>query len=212
MLFFRYPTFVAFGMLTLALAACGDNGAAKTEAAPAPFAQDTYGNCTWEHVKGSEIGIWSYNCGPNAGNVRLVADNALPGFALQRAGENGESKTPVIRIFKKDAAAPIAAVLEAVRAASPGPHTETCTLTPNQGVPGGKAFVLTPDATAAAEWEKYQTDGAGSVQPPCGALGPQFVGDSYFKVLDDDPTVVVWADLGSELPIYDVKTLHKLKN
>jgi hypothetical protein len=209
MLFKSIAPILTLPVAALALAACGDSGGSKSDTPPPPFAQDTYGNCAWEHVKGEEVGIWSYFCGPDAGNVRLVADATLPGFTVIRMEDRGYTKMPVIRIFKKGSWSSISAVIDDVRAASPGPHTDKCTLKQH---PNDKTkYVLTPDAAAAAEWEKYQTSGEGAVQPPCGPMGPQFVGDNYFKVLDGDSTTVVFVDLGSEIPIFDAKSLHKLK-
>jgi hypothetical protein len=197
---------VILGAAALALAACGDS---KPDAPPPPFAQDTYGNCAWELVKGEVLGIWSYNCGPEAGNVKLVADEALPGFTVIRTENRGYTKMPAVRIFKKGSWSSIDAIIDEVRAASPGPHTDKCTLTRH---PNDKSkYQLTPDAASAAEWEKYQTSGEGAVQPPCGPMGPQFVGDNYFQVLSDDSTTVVFVELGSELPIFDASSLHKLK-
>lgn len=200
------------GALSLALASCGDSGGTKSqEAPPAPFAQDTFGKCAWEQVKGAQLSIWSYKCGPDAGNVRLVADETLPGFVLLQSSTEGETRTPAIRAFKKAAGAPLDAVLDQVRAASPGPHTATCTLTKHPAPEAGDKFQFMPDAAAAAEWDKYQNDGEGDVQPPCGALGPQFVGDSYFQILPGDPSTVVFVNMGSEIQIFDPKTLQAIK-
>lgn len=208
----QISAFCAIGTLALVLAACGDSGSTKTtETPPPPFAQDTFGKCAWEQVKSAQLSIWSYNCGPEAGNVRLVADETLPGFVVQQTRSEGDARSPVIRAFKKPADAPIEAVLDQVRAASPGPHTATCTLTKHASPEAGDKYQFMPDAAAAAEWDKYQNDGVGDVQPPCGALGPQFVGDNFLQILPGDPSTVVFVDMGSEIPIFDVKTLKAVK-
>lgn len=200
------------GAVGLTLASCGDSGRTKSqEAPPPPFAQDTFGKCAWEQVRSAQLSIWSYKCGPDAGHVRLVADETLPGFVVQHSRPDEEARVPVIRVFKKAVGAPIEAVLDQVRAASPGPHTATCTLTKHTSPEAGDKYQFKPDAAAAAEWDKYQDDGVGEVQPPCGALGPQFVGDNFFQILPDDPSTVVFVEMGSEIPIYDVKTLKAIK-
>ncbi|WP_396593943.1 hypothetical protein [Brevundimonas sp. R86498] len=50
---------------------------------PAPVMAETFASCQWGEVTGSGLSIWSYACGAEAGDVRLVADDTLPGFAIE---------------------------------------------------------------------------------------------------------------------------------
>lgn len=178
---------------------------------PAPVMAETFASCQWGEVTGSGLSIWSYACGPEAGYVRLVADDSLPGFAIESTGEGEAARRPAIIIFKKAADAPIESILEAVRAKSPGPHTDTCTLQPvtvEGATPGSYGFE--PTGAARAAWDAFASgDGeAAPVEPPCGAMGPQMAGDRSFRLVEGDPTTVVFIDYGSEIQIFDPATLR----
>ncbi|WP_396593942.1 hypothetical protein [Brevundimonas sp. R86498] len=114
-------------------------------------------------------------------------------------------------IFKKAADAPIDSLVEAVRAKSPGPHSATCTLQPvtvEGAAPGSYGFE--PTGAARAAWDAFASgDGeAAPVEPPCGAMGPQMAGDRSFRVVEGDPTTVVFIEHGSEIQIFDPATLR----
>ncbi len=198
----------------LALAACSPGDTRKieppTHAAAEPNAamKETFANCTWGEVEGAGLSIWSYACGPGFGDVRLVADETLPGFALESTGAEGVQRRPVVRVFKKAADAPLDAVLPAVRAASPGPATATCAFAPSASFDaiGHTRFVLEPTGVAKAAWDaSVQGDSPG--EAPCGDLGVSIVGDRYFEVSPDKQDTVVFVELGSEIQIFDAGTL-----
>jgi hypothetical protein len=199
-----------------ALAACSPGDTRKIdahEAAPSPTsaASETFKSCTWGEVRGAGLSIWSYACGPEYGNVRLVGDDALPGFVLESTAPDGVTRTPVIRVFGKDAEAPIEAVLPAVREASPGPDTVSCAFTPATSADnaGRARFNFTPTGPAAAAWAaSVASDVPG--EPPCGDLGVSIVGDRYFEVLEGAPRSVVFVEQGSEIQIFDSTTLKPL--
>ena len=169
--------------------------------------------CRWGEVGGAELSIWSFACGPSQGNVHLVADNTLPGFVLVERGADGTPPRVVIRTFKKLASAPIESILPAVRSASPGRHSASCTLKPAPLDPnhGPARFMLEPTGAAKTAWEASETTSA-EPDMPCGPLGVAYIGDRYFEALPGDPTTIVFFDMGSEVQIFDPKTLRRRRN
>jgi hypothetical protein len=199
--------------LAAMLAACAPGDTGKRDAAEAPpspsqAARETFSGCTWGEVKGAGLSMWSYACGPQFGNVRLVADETLPGFVVESTAPGGLDRRTVVQVFRKGAEAPVESLLPAVRAASPGPATDTCALelapSAEDGLP---RWALTPTGDAKAAWEA-SLRGDASMDPPCGALGVASVGDRYFAPLADRPETVVFVELGSEIQIYDHRTLR----
>lgn len=154
--------------------------------------------CTWGEVVSSGISIWSYTCP----NLRLVADETLPGFQREETGADGTvTRTPVIRFFAKPAAAPIGAVIDAVRAASPG--SESCEIEPGSH----DDHVLMPTGEAALAYSKFISGEAEEPSLPCGPPGPSEAGGRTFRVLADAPDKVIMVDWGTEPPVYDPDTL-----
>jgi hypothetical protein len=154
--------------------------------------------CTWGEVVSSGVSIWSYTCP----NLRLAADETLPGFQREETGADGTvTRTPVIQFCAKPAEAPIGAVIEAVRAASPG--SELCEIEP--GAQGD--HVLMPTGEAAAAYSKFISGEAEEPSLPCGPLGPSEAGSRTFRVLADVPDKVIMIDWGTEPPVYDPDTL-----
>lgn len=167
-----------------------------------------FSGCKWERVAGARFSISSFACDTEHGGVRLVADNAAPGFWLM---ERDGSKRLAIRFFAKAAKAPISAILPTVRAASVGPQTRTCVLASSPSAsaaqPGAKRYVLQPGGAALKTWEKAQDRGE-AIDEPCGPLGVAMVGDRYFEVMPGHPGIVVFANMGSEIQIFDPTTLR----
>lgn len=195
-----------------ALAACGPGDTKKIDpaavAAPKPseaMAQ-TFSGCTWEEVKGATASIWSYACGEGRGNIRLVADDALPGFVIRSTDPAAPGQSTAIRFFSKPADAPLDAILPAVRAASPGTNTATCAFEPAPGVDhqGKPRFVFGPTGAAKAAYD-LANQGPDVPEPPCGAMGPAPSGDRTFEVIA--PDTVVFVEWGSEIQIFDASTL-----
>jgi len=183
---------------------------ATADPQPSDTMKQTFADCTWGKVEGATLSIWSFAC-PQSGNARLVADDSLPGFVMEGTYEGVTSRRPVIIAFKKAADAPISAVLADVRARSPGPHSAECVLTQvdYEGAPEG-VFGFEPVGAAKTAWDAFASgDGdAAPVDAPCGELGPQMSGDHTFKVLETDPTTVVYIDYGSEIQMFDADTLQ----
>lgn len=206
------------GLSALTLAACeapAEPADAPAQAAadpqPSEMLQQTFASCTWGKVEGSGLAVWSFDCSEASGGARLVADDSLPGFAIENTFEGQTSRSPAIVIFKKAADAPIDSILDAVRARSPGPNTANCTLQPvtfEGAVPG--SFSLEPTGEVAARWNAFASGEADAVEvePPCGPMGPQMSGDRSFRVLEADPTTVVLIEYGSEIQIFDPSTLR----
>lgn len=198
--------------LAAALAACSPGATRKgpePEAArPTEIAQQTFAHCTWGEVKGATLSMWSYTCGPDAGAVRVVADDVLPGFVLESTDPARPEHRVVVRLFDKAADAPIDSVLDAVRALSPGLNTPTCAFTPLEGVDhAGKGHV--EFAPTGAAKVAYDAAVSGETMPgePCGPLGVGPVGDRYFAVVPGRPDKVMFVDRGSEIQIFDETTL-----
>ena len=179
--------------------------AAPTRAPEPSQGRETFKGCRWGQVNGAHLSMWSFACGPDQGGERLVADDALPGFAIVSATDPAARRV-VMRTFAKPAAASITAILPALRAASPGPHTASCTL---QSTPGGPGrYALSPTGNARAAWESAQTSAA---EPdfPCGPLGVGYVGDRYVRLMPGHADTVVFIDEGSEVQIFDPATLRR---
>ncbi len=186
--------------------------ATATDPQPSDMMRQTFPGCEWGKVQGSGLAVWSFACPADFGNVRLVADPALPGFSLEGTQDGVTSRSPAIIVFEKATGDDVSAIVEQVRAKSPGPDTATCALEPITGeymMPNAWAFV--PTGEARARWEgAVGGDELGDApeQGPCGPLGPQIVGDRAFVVVPGDPTKVAFIEFGSEIQIFDPATLR----
>lgn len=170
---------------------------------------ETFQSCEWGEVTGAGLSIWSFACGPDRGNFRLVADETLPGFVIEQAGEAGPIRATAIQVFKREHDAAIESILPAIRALSPGPASETCAFAPAPGRDGsGKArFVFAPTGAAKDAWDKAMA-GAGEIPPPpCGPLGEAVTGQLTFELLGHDKVVMI--QQGSEIQIFDTTTLKE---
>ena len=176
---------------------------AETTAPEAPVPRESIeemyaATCTWGEVISAGVSIWSYTC-PNA---RLVADEALPGFQLEKTAVDGAVSTrPVIQFFAKAADAPIGSVIDAVRLASPG--SESCEIEPGSH----EDHVLMPTGDAAIAYSKFLAGEAEAPSLPCGPLGPSEAGGRTFRVLPDAPDKVIMIDWGTEPPVFDPDTM-----
>lgn len=179
---------------------------------PSEAMRQTFASCEWGKVEGSGVSIWSYACPAEFGNVKLVADPALPGFSLEGTQDGVTSRSPAIILFDKATGDDVSAIVEQVRAKSPGPDTATCAVEQIEGesmVANAWAFV--PTGEAKARWEAaVGGDDLGDApeQGPCGPLGPQIVGDRAFVVVPGDVGKVAFIEFGSEIQIFDPTTLR----
>lgn len=184
--------------------------AAASEPQPSQGMRETFASCTWGEVVGATASVWSYACGAGYGNVRLVADDALPGFVIESTAADAPGRSVAIRFFDKPDGAPVDAILSAVRAASPGPGSAACVLTPAPAADVGAParYVFAPQGAARIAYEAAL---AGDVvpEPPCGPLGISHTGDRTFREIG--PGTVAMVEAGSEIQIFDADTL-KLKS
>jgi hypothetical protein len=190
-----------FMCVAVLLAACTPAPTTTVAEAPAPSERhlEAYGECEWGEVSAAGISIWSYACA----NDRLVADEALPGFQREARDSAGQvTRSPVIRFFSKPADAPIDAVLEAVRAASPG--AEACVIE----VGSNGDYVLMPTGEAFEAHQRFIRGEADGPSLPCGPLGPREAGGHTFRLVEGAPDKVVLIDWGTEVPIFDPDTLR----
>jgi len=187
----------------------------KTPKPPAGL-METFPGCKWGEVKGAGLSIWSLACGPKAGDAHLLADDSLPGFVLESNGPDGKTRKTVIRAFTIAANSPITAALPAIRAASPGAQSVSCALVPfddadsKKFARGAAVFTYEPTGAAKAAWDKAEKEG-GDAPAPCGDLGIYFDRAPIFWIMRDDPSIVIAADMGSEIQIFDPATLRRVK-
>jgi hypothetical protein len=188
----------------LALTACNKPAATAPPPTSALAKATEFAKCQWETVKGSGYSIQAFACGPEQGNMHMVADDSLPGFTLV----SDQGRKTAVRMFGKPATSPITAVLAPARAVSRGPQTRTCEFELQAGAdPAKKRYVLTPVGDAKTAWEKNVKESKDVVAEPCGPLGVAVTGDRYFFELPGHPEVVVWTDMGSEIQIFDPETI-----
>lgn len=210
-------TLAAMAVLAAALAGCSPGDTRKVDATavagpqPSDGMRETFSNCTWGEVKGASASIWSFACGAGAGNVRLAADDALPGFVIESTDAAAPGRSVAIRFFPKAPDAPIGSVLDAVRAASPGAQTATCAFMPAPGADheGKPHVVLSPVGPAREAYDRALA-GDDVPEPPCGDLGVSHVGDRVFEVVAPDK--VAFIEFGSEIQIFDASTLKVVES
>jgi hypothetical protein len=195
--------YLTFVLTAVILTGC--NKPAEKAAEPSQMMKDTFASCTWEKIDGKTLSIWSYACGPDMGNVRLVADDKVGGFSLAAMPPDALPSRVVIRTFSKDKTAPVTSVLPAVLKAT-GAHGASCQLVETDYGDWGKVWLLEPTGAEKAEYDRLN---AIEPQPnPCGELGIGPAGDRFFRVMADDPAKVIYYDMGSEIQIFDLATLR----
>lgn len=209
----RAPTGPVWMAALALVAGCGPQAPApaappEPEAASPLRGAPEFAGCEWETVTGATLSIQGFACGPEHGNQRIVADDALPGFVLESAGTDGPVRSVAVRAFAKSAEAPLDSILPAVRAASPGPYTARCVFAPAAGVDnaGRGRVVLEPAGEEKARWEASVMSDT-PMEKPCGDLGVSIAGDRWFEELAGRPTTVVFVEMGSEIQIFDPATL-----
>lgn len=204
-------TLACLTALTLA-AGCGPKVSAppaETEIVSPLRGAPEFAGCEWETIKGAALEIQGFACGPDHGNQRLVADDALPGFVLESKGPDGTIRQVAVRVFAKDPAAPLESILPAVRAASPGPYTARCVFASAPGADnaGRNRLVLEPAGAEKDRWDaSIMSDRP--MDKPCGELGVGMAGDRFFEELAGAPGVALFIDMGSEIQIFDPATLR----
>lgn len=164
-------------------------------------------DCRWGLIRAGGLSLGAFACPTAKGTEHLVGDPRLPGFWLEGRSDGKPYRRLALRIFAKVPAAPLAAILPAVRAASPGPRIAACSLyyEPKETPEGSKArrYVLRLPTGAQRAWDAGPT----AEQDACGPLGVAMVGDRYFEVPLAHPDHVVFVDAGSEIQIFDPQTL-----
>jgi hypothetical protein len=165
---------------------------------PSESRAEAFPDCTWGPVTAGGLSIWSYACP----TVRIIADDALPGFQRETTDPDGKvSLYPVIQIFTKPADAPIDAIIDRVRTASPG--SETCNIEPGSH----DDFVLMPTGEAALAYAQFIEGKADGPSLPCGPYGPSEAGGRTFRLVDGAPDKVVMIDWGTEIQVFEPDTL-----
>lgn len=209
----RATTCLTWATSLALIAACGPTAPAPAPAAEAEIASPLRGapefaGCEWGVIRGASLEIQGFACGPDHGNQRLVADDALPGFVLEFAGAEETIRRVAVRTFPKAPNAPLESILNAVRAASPGPYTARCVLAPATGGDheGRGRLVLEPAGAEKDRWEASVMSDE-PMDKPCGELGVGMVGDRYFQALPGAPGTAVFVDMGSDIQIFDPATL-----
>jgi hypothetical protein len=178
---------------------------------PDPELSQNFSGCTWKEYAFGGVIMGAYDCP----GLAVVVDEALPGLVLESpASADGPAhRSTRARVFGKGIDGSVEEILPALRAASPGPFTDTCELKPWAGDPSTQTYVFAPtgageQALADSIAGKPNSDAGGE---PCGPLGQADVGDRVFRSLPDAPGLVVFLDLGSEISQLDVRTLRAAK-
>jgi hypothetical protein len=183
--------------------------AAPSSAGPSDYMRQTFADCTWGEVSAAGFTIGSFACP----NTKLAPDESLPGFQKEFTDADGKvTRFPAIQVFRKalDNSVPDAVIAD-VRAASPGPFTASCVLEPSSSDPSGKTYVLVPTGAGKAAHEAFLAGTSEENSMPCGQMGPSEAGERVFRLVDGAPDKVVYIDLGSEIQIFDTKTLRPSK-
>ncbi|MBB4153820.1 hypothetical protein GGQ80_001726 [Sphingomonas jinjuensis] len=173
---------------------------------PSKAAREAFEGCRWGRVDGQVPSIWTSACDKTHGDQRLVPANDVGGFAIVPPNP-GPGRQILIRSFAKVAKAPVASILPAVLRAT-GRYKRSCRLIEHRRY-GDWGTIWTLEPTGS-ELRAYEA--ANSIEPqenPCGVLGIGPAGDRFFRVLPGEPTRVIYADMGSEVQIFDLKTLAK---
>jgi hypothetical protein len=148
-------------------------------------------------VRAAGVSLWSFACPQQ----RIVGDESLPGFVR----EDEAKRYPVIRLFSKAAGDPVEAALPAIRAASAG--AETCVLEPISGADEGR-YQLMPTGEARRAYEAFTHGQGDGPSMPCGPLGPSEGGMRVIQVVDGAPDKVAVIDTGSDIQLFDIRTLR----
>jgi hypothetical protein len=207
----RIPLLAA--TVATALAACSPD----TPAAPTPADETAsplrgapeFAGCDWTTVRGARLEMQGFNCGEDHGNLRIEADDALPGFVLVWQGPDGPVRTTAVRAFAKAPNAALSDILPVVREQSPGPYTGRCVFAPSTAIDdeGRSRFVLEPTGEDKRRWEASVMSDE-PMEKPCGDLGVGIAGHRYFEVVRGAPTTAVFVEMGSEIQNFDPATLR----
>jgi hypothetical protein len=200
----------ALTAITLALAACTPAPMSKpAEEAPTAAAitpppahmAETFKDCTWGEAKGGGVSVNLYSCE----GIKYLSDETLPGILREYTAPDGKVYTsPIIQVFAKAPDAPIDAVLEAVRKASPG--GEKCTF---QDAPesfqgnGPKVYVFGPTGKDKEKFDAYVSGKGPDYMDPCGPLGPREAGFITFEIHPEAPAKVVTIFWPSDIAPWD---------
>ena len=179
--------------------------APTAEVGPSEAMRATFPDCVWGEQKAAGVSINAFACPKH----KLAPDETLPGFQMEITdGDGAVGRYPAIQVFTKAADAPVDAVVDAVRAASPGPFTAACALTPNPNDPTGKSFQFMPTGAGKAAHDAFVAGAAEGEPTPCGPMGPSEAGERIFLQVEGAPDKVAYVNLGSEIQIFDVATLR----
>lgn len=198
-------------LVVAAAAGCAQQTPPAAEAPPAAIVApepgerfvEAFPKCEWGEVVAAGVSIWSFTCP----DVRTVADEALPGFAREERGADGQViLIPAIRIFTKPADAPVSAVIDQVRALSP--EAAGCEI--EAGANGD--FVLLPVGAAMEAYGRFQRGEADGPSMPCGPMGPSEAGGRTFRQIEGAPDKVAMIDWGTALPPFDPDTMRAAAN
>jgi len=174
-----------------------------------PIADNDFANCSKRDVIGMTLRIKSFECGADRQFMRLIANNEKNGFDLEtKSGGKAQTK-PAIRVFEKKSADPIEGILADVKKRSNGQFIAQCAFEPTNDRPAGikQAFVLSPQGAGKTAYEAALRDNP-DLGAPCGVLGVNGVDQRVFFVLSGRDDLVVFADLGTERQVFDLRSIE----
>ena len=209
---------ICAAIATFALTGCSPASPAKStvvERAPSPRPETAaaFGTCTWGEVSGAGLSLYSYACGPDRANMRLVVDESLPGFAVESTDKGGHpTRDGAIQILYRNADDPIDEIATSISAISPALEEDSCALAPagpyNPHPEDGRTrYVWAPTGDLKAQWELSTKTGQ-TMPFPCGPLGVRHSGAWTFEILADDPRKVIAVSWDPSVLIFDPATIR----
>jgi putative membrane protein len=174
-----------------------------------PIADGDFATCTKQDVVGLTLRIKSFECGADHQFKRLIANNEKNGFDLETKSAGMANSKPAIRVFVKQATAPIEAILPEVKKRSTGPFIAQCGFELTKERPLGikQAYILSPQGAGEKAYEEALKENP-DLAAPCGVLGVNSVDQRVFFVLTGREDLVVYADMGTERQVFDIRSLE----
>lgn len=182
----------------------------SAERPPMPTTSAIPGQCVWEWVEFSGLGLWAEKCNAN-GVYQVVARTDPPQFVLM---VDGEPVATVVQAFDKPADADISAILPALRSYGYIPDDDECVFAPASEAtlmtigPRPRTFAFYEIVPTGARLAAVEATPADEVpEPQCGDYGSSASGTRFFQTDTRHPGKVVYVDLGQDGTMIDPATI-----
>lgn len=180
------------------------------ERPPEPTTSAIPGQCAWEWVEFSGLGVWAEKCNAN-GVYQVVARTDPPQLVLT---VDGEPVATVVQAFDKPVDAPIDAILPTLRSHGYIPDDDECVFAPASDAtlmtigPQPRTLAFFEIVPAGARLAALEATPADEVpEPQCGDYGSSAEGVRYFQTDTRHPTKVVYVNLGQDGTMIDPRTI-----